>query len=127
MTPRISSFLVLGICAAVAVSGCRRKKSSAPEAPSPVEVSAAAPPAPAPSTTPAPAQSVTTHASNEAAYIQEMEQTLNDFLAEYIRAKKRTPKDINEMLSLRIITSMPPIPAGKKWVINQQTGKISAQ
>lgn len=78
-------------------------------------------------TTTAPATVVTTIASNQAAYEQEMAQTLNDFLADYIREKKRIPKDINEMISLKLITSVPALPAGKKWVINQQTGKISAQ
>lgn len=56
-----------------------------------------------------------------------MTQTLNDFLGDYIKQNKRIPRDINEMVSLKIITSIPVLPGGKKWVINQQTGKISAQ
>ena len=56
-----------------------------------------------------------------------MTQTLNDFLGDYIKRNKRIPKDINEMISLKIITSVPVLPGGKKWVINQQTGKICAQ
>ncbi len=56
-----------------------------------------------------------------------MTQTLNDLLGDYIREKKRVPRDIGEMMSLKIITSIPALPPGKKWVINQQTGKISAQ
>ena len=56
-----------------------------------------------------------------------MTSTLNDFLADYIRQHKRVPRDINEMMSLKLITSIPVLPGGKKWVINQQTGKISAQ
>ncbi len=31
------------------------------------------------------------------------------------------------MVSLKIITSIPALPGGKKWVIDQQTGKLSAQ
>ncbi len=52
---------------------------------------------------------------------------MNDLLADYIRKNKRTPKDIGEMMGLGIITSIPPAPPGKKWVINQQTGKVSAR
>jgi hypothetical protein len=56
-----------------------------------------------------------------------MTQTLNDFLGDYIRQHKRIPKDINEMVSLKIITSIPVLPGGRKWVIDPQSGKISAQ
>lgn len=77
---------------------------------------------------PAPAsQGGATRETHDAAYVQEMTSTLNDFLADYIREKKRVPRDINEMVSLKVITSIPVLPGGKKWVINQQTGKISAQ
>lgn len=77
---------------------------------------------------PAPAnQGGATRETHDATYIQEMTSTLNDFLGDYIREKKRVPKDINEMVSLKLITSIPVLPGGKKWVINQQTGKISAQ
>ncbi|MFM8468873.1 MAG: hypothetical protein ACKODH_02720 [Limisphaerales bacterium] len=56
-----------------------------------------------------------------------MTQTLNDFLGDYIKQKKRIPKDVSEMVGLKVITSVPVLPGGKKWVIDQQTGKISAQ
>ena len=68
-----------------------------------------------------------TRETHDAVYIQEMTSTLNDFLADYTRQHKRVPRDINEMLSLKLITSIPVLPGGKKWVIHQQTGKISAQ
>lgn len=123
--PTIS--LAVALLMALAATGCRRKSATPPPAAPPAEAPAApvaATPPPAPGT---PAPVVTTTASNQAAYEQEMTQTLNDFLADYIREKKRIPKDISEMVSLKIITSVPALPAGKKWVINQQTGKISAQ
>lgn len=123
--PTIS--LAVALLMALAATGCRRKSAIPPPAAPPAEAPAApvaATPPPAPGT---PAPVVTTTASNQAAYEQEMTQTLNDFLADYIREKKRIPKDISEMVSLKIITSVPALPAGKKWVINQQTGKISAQ
>ena len=56
-----------------------------------------------------------------------MTRTLNNYLGDYIRQHKRIPKDINEMVSLKIITSIPVLPGGRKWVIDQQTGKLSAQ
>jgi len=117
---------VVALCAMTALTGCRRRNNApAPtsaEAPSaPIAMPAGAPPA-------APAsQGGATRETHDATYIQEMTSSLNDFLADYIREKKRTPKDINEMVSLKIITSIPTLPGGKKWVINQQTGKISAQ
>lgn len=115
-------------CVALIAAGCRKRASVEATTSPPAEAPAApATPHPTPPPSgPAPAL-VTTQASNDAAYIQEMTQTLNDFLADYIREKKRVPKDINEMVSLKIITSIPVLPSGKKWVINQQTGKISAQ
>ena len=70
---------------------------------------------------------MSTRESKDAAYTLEMTQTLNDFLGDYIKQHKRIPKDINEMVSLKIITSVPVLPGGRKWVIDQQTGKISAQ
>ena len=133
--------LLLGICAVMLLPGCRRKQTVTPETPPPLEEiagteapdaasatgSAPGPAAPA-AFRPATAQEGgTTRESHNAAYIQEMTQTLNDFLADYIREKKRIPKDINEMVSLKLITSIPVLPGGKKWVINQQTGKLSAQ
>ena len=68
-----------------------------------------------------------TRETHDANYVQEMTSTLNDFLGDYIKQHKRVPKDINEMVALKLITSIPTLPGGKKWVINQQTGKISAQ
>ncbi len=106
--------------------GCRRGRNSAPPPAAstqavPVEMPAGAPP-------PAPVDAGgATRATHDAVYIQEMTSTLNDFLADYIRQHKRVPRDINEMMSLKLITSIPVLPGGKKWVINQQTGKISAQ
>ncbi len=120
--------LAAALSATVATVGCRKRQEvQAPAPPSEAPAVSVTPSAaPAPATGPAPSV-VTTKASNDAAYIQEMTQTLNDFLGDYIREKKRTPKDISEMVSLKIITSVPTLPAGKRWVINQQTGKISAQ
>jgi hypothetical protein len=122
-----TTILILA-CATLVFIGCRKRSAPVAAAPAPAESSATpAATAPAPqSGGPAPAL-VTTQASNDAAYIQEMTQTLNDFLADYIRQHKRVPRDINEMMSLKLITSIPVLPGGKKWVINQQTGKISAQ
>ncbi|NBV22816.1 MAG: hypothetical protein EBS05_12985 [Proteobacteria bacterium] len=70
---------------------------------------------------------MSTRESKDTAYTLEMTQTLNDFLGDYIRQHKRIPKDINEMVSLKIITSIPVLPGGRKWVIDPQSGKISAQ
>lgn len=125
-THALFAVTLLSLCSCL-LSGCRRDRgetgakpdSAAPAAP--VEMPAGAPPA-APA-----AQGGATRATHDEAYVQEMTQTLNDFLADYIREKKRVPKDINEMVSLKIITSIPVLPSGKKWIINQQTGKISAQ
>ena len=134
--PCLGSFLFAS--AALLFSGCDKKEAAPSQSPvvakpPPVAVTPAVAPVPAPPT-PAPVPvtpadpTVTTKASNDAAYIQEMTQTLNDMLADYIRANKRTPKDINEMISLKIITSIPVIPGGtKKWVIDQRTGKIAAK
>jgi hypothetical protein len=118
--------LVIALCALTALTACRRRSNAiapgATEAPSaPVAMPAGAPPA-APA-----AQGGATRETHDANYIQEMTSTLNDFLADYTRQHKRVPKDINEMMSLKLITSIPVLPGGKKWVINQQTGKISAQ
>ncbi len=128
MSNAFAAFLSVVLVASFLMAGCRKRKT--PAAPPPPAAEApAAPTTPAdaaPSGGPAPAL-VTTQASNDAAYIQEMTQTLDDFLADYIRQHKRVPKDINEMVSLKLITSIPVLPSGKKWVINQQTGKISAQ
>jgi len=128
MTPyRPTISLTVALLVVLSAAGCRRKSAAPPPVAPPAETPAApvaATPPPAPGT---PAPVVTTTASNQAAYEQEMTQTLNDFLGDYIREKKRIPKDINEMMSLKLITSIPVLPAGKKWVINQQTGKISAQ
>lgn len=125
----VSLILALSICTAVVVTGCRRKEVDAPESqPVPTE-----PPPTAASIQQQPTagativQGVSTIESKDSAYTQEMTQTLNDFLGDYIKQNKKTPKDINEMVSLKIITSIPVLPGGKKWVINQQTGKISAQ
>jgi hypothetical protein len=130
---RISLSFVLAI-AVFALPGCSRKKAEAPPpqaeapAPSPSPKTETGVPAPPPAeAAPAPEPAVTTKASNDSAYIKEMEQTLNEFLGDYVRANHRIPKDINEMLNLKIITSIPAVPAGKRWVIDQKTGKISAK
>lgn len=120
--------LIAAFTVIVATAGCRKRREAQASSP-PIEAPAApATPAALPPSASGPAPSVvTTQASNDAAYIQEMTQTLNDFLADYIREKKRIPRDVNEMVSLKLITSIPALPGGKKWVIKQQTGKISAQ
>lgn len=125
LLPRFISLLAVW-CAAWLLLACKR------DAPEPVPV--AAPPAPAqPASAPAPAPGqpappvVNTQESSDAAYIQETTQLLNDFLAEYKKTNTRIPKDVAEMVSLKIITSAPVLPGGKKWVIDQQTGKISAR
>ncbi len=127
MSP-VSSHLLLALClsAIFLTIGCKRQKSPEPGS-APAETAASAPPAPDPRPGQPPSAAVTTRASNDDAYIQEVSQTLNNFLGDYIKQKKRIPKDINEMVSLKIITSIPVLPGGKKWVIDQQTGKISAQ
>lgn len=125
---RSSLLLAIGISAAVIVVGCRRKKAAMPEPPLPPTEAPAAVATPPPLVTgSAPVQAVSSIASMDAAHTQEMTQTLNDFLGDYIKQHKRIPRDIAEMVSLKIITSVPVLPGGKKWVINQQTGKISAQ
>lgn len=124
-----SALVVLALGAFLLASACKRKGVVAPGTLPPVEAPTALatpPPASVPPSLP-PGTTVTTRESNDAAYIQEMTQTLNDFLGDYIKQHKRVPKDINEMVSLKLITSIPVLPGGKKWVINQQTGKISAQ
>lgn len=122
-----ASLLASSLCAIALVVGCKRRKAPEPPAPAPVEASAATSAAPAPQPgQPAPPVA-TTRESNDAAYTQEMTQTLNDFLGDYIKQKKRIPKDVSEMVGLKVITSVPVLPGGKKWVIDQQTGKISAQ
>lgn len=116
------------LCGIVLVAGCKRRQPSQPAPPPvPAEFPAVVPAVPAPQLGQPPPPAVSTRESHDSAYTLEMTQTLNDFLADYIREKKRIPKDISEMVSLKIITSVPVLPGGKKWVINQQTGKISAQ
>lgn len=124
----ITTISAVGILVVLASAGCRRKAAPPPSSAPPVEAAPVATASPNPASgASAPAPVVTTTASNQAAYEQEMAQTLNDLLGEYIREKKRIPKDVAEMANLRLITSVPALPPGKKWVINQQTGKISAQ
>ncbi|MBI3877095.1 MAG: hypothetical protein HY300_14255 [Verrucomicrobia bacterium] len=123
--PTFSASLPLCCCAALLLLACK------PDVPAPVAPPAVAPaPAaamPAPATgQPAPPV-VTTRESNDDAYTKEMTQTMNEFLGEYIKANKRIPKDVGEMVGLKIITSVPMLPGGKKWVIDQQTGRISAK
>lgn len=131
-----SSFLLpLCLGAAVFAAGCKPGQTPDPEPPAPVRPRAPAPAsAPKPATPPAsvaqpgpPPAAVSPRESNDAAYTREMTQTLNDFLGDYIKQNKRIPKDTDEMLRLKIITSVPPVPGGGKWVIDQQTGKISAR
>ncbi len=120
-----SWLLALCLASVVTVTACKRRKATEP-VPVPAGTPAPAAPAPAqPGQPPPPA--ISTRESNDAAYIQEVTQTLNNFLGDYIRQHKRIPKDINEMVSLKIITSIPVLPGGKKWVIDQQTGKLSAK
>lgn len=116
--------LLLGVALTI---GCRRSRT---DTPSPEAAGTPAAPVPMPAGAPPaalPSQGGATRETHDATYIQEMTSTLNDFLADYIRQHKRVPKDINEMVSLKIITSVPVLPGGKKWVIDQQTGKISAR
>ena len=130
-----SLLLPVGLCVLVLVAGCRREPTPAPApaAPAaPAEVPGPAVATPQPGQPPPPI--VSTIESKDTAYTQEMVQTLNDFLGDYIKQHKRVPRDIAEMVNLKIITSVPVLPGGKKWVIggkkwviNQQTGKISAQ
>lgn len=120
-----SLFLPVALCVIVLGAGCRRKPTPEPAPAAPAEVTSPAVVAPQPDQPPP--LIVSTIESKDTAYTQEMVQTLNDFLGDYIQQHKRIPKDINEMKSLKIITSIPVLPGGKKWVINQQTGKISAQ
>lgn len=123
--PSLRGLVVLA-CTVVVLTGCRRSSkasaTTATEGPAaPIAMPAGAPPA-------APAnQGGATRETHDAAYIQEMTSTLNDFIADYARQNKRVPKDVGEMVSLKLITSIPVLPGGKKWVVNQQTGKISAQ
>lgn len=119
------SLLLLALSVGLSI-GCRRGRNSTP----PPDAATQAVPVEMPAGAPPPASvdaGGATRATHDAVYIQEMTSTLNDFLADYIRQHKRVPRDINEMVSLKLITSIPTLPGGKKWVINQQTGKISAQ
>jgi hypothetical protein len=120
-----SLLLPVGLGVLVLVAGCRREPTPAPAPAAPAEVPGPALAPPQPGQAPPPV--VSTIESKDTAYTQEMVQTLNDFLGDYIKQHKRVPRDIAEMVNLKIITSVPVLPGGKKWVINQQTGKISAQ
>ena len=120
-----SLLLSVGLCVLVLVAGCRREPTPAPAPAAPAEVPGPAVATPQPGHPPPPI--VSTIESKDTAYTQDMVQTLNDFLGDYIKQHKRVPRDIAEMVNLKIITSVPVLPGGKKWVINQQTGKISAQ
>lgn len=120
-----SLLLPVGLSVLVLVAGCRRKPTPAPAPAAPAEVPSPAVATPQPGQPPPPF--VSTIESKDTAYTQEMTQTLNDFLGDYIKQHKRVPRDVAEMISLKIITSIPVLPGGKKWLINQQTGKISAQ
>ncbi|MSU26381.1 MAG: hypothetical protein EXS27_00495 [Pedosphaera sp.] len=114
------------LCAIILAAGCRRKQPDQP-VPKPVEAPVVAPAVIAPPPGQPPPPIVSTRESHDTSYALEMTQTLNDFLGDYIKQHKRIPRDIAEMVNLKIITSVPVLPGGKKWVINQQTGKISAQ
>lgn len=50
---------------------------------------------------------------------------MNMLLGEYVAEHKRIPKDVNEMVAWKIISKVPPPPAGKRYVIDQSNGRIS--
>lgn len=122
--------LVIVLSVAVFGTGCRRKKAEtdvAPPMPSKAPAAIAMAPALPPIGDTTPVQKISTPESLDSDYTAEMADSLNSFLGDYIRANKRIPKDLNEMVSLKIITSIPPVPGGKQWVIDQRTGRISAR
>ena len=127
MKPFARSFLLLALGAVMLVVGCRRKMAIEPVPAASGDAPMVEPVAPAPQPGQPPPAIVSTRETKDTAYAQEMAQTLNDFLGDYIKQHKRIPRDINEMMSLKIITSVPVLPNGKQWVIDQRTGKISAR
>ena len=85
-----SLLLPVGLCVLVLVAGCRREPTPAPAPAAPAEVPGPALAPPQPGQAPPPI--VSTIESKDTAYTQEMVQTLNDFLGDYIKQHKRVPR-----------------------------------
>jgi hypothetical protein len=104
--------------AAVLLAGCGEKSPPPAAAPSP-EPAAQVEATSAPATAPVVAASGNAEADTTATLAM-LTQTLRRFSAE----KQRVPASLNELISARYLTSLPPAPAGKKFAINPKRVEV---
>lgn len=53
------------------------------------------------------------------------EKVLNRALEIYVEGMgKPAPKDLNELVQAKVLQTIPPAPAGRKWVFDPKQGKI---
>ena len=52
--------------------------------------------------------------------------SINQAIQLFYAQEDRFPKDLNELAAKHYIASVPPAPAGARWVYNPQTGEIKA-
>jgi hypothetical protein len=113
------------------LSGCgKSKKPETPQAAPPEQaVSAEAIAAPAPPAPPHPSQAPAESGDRPIpANMQDVSldlESLNIILDNYYTAYEKVPKDINDMIRLKLIKRAPTPPPGKKYVIDPKKHKIN--
>ncbi|MBI3874547.1 MAG: hypothetical protein HY300_00955 [Verrucomicrobia bacterium] len=49
---------------------------------------------------------------------------MNSILSDYMSESRKTPKDMEEMVRLKLIRAIPAAPPGKKYVLDQNKRRV---
>jgi len=118
---------VFSLCAVLALGACKPKPEPPP--PTPVEPKAppsgtvsllppsdnSAPPPPSAESAPVRAETTRTEPPPEENNVNE---TLTSIIRDFYDSNGRLPKDIQELVTLRLISKIPEAPPGKKFVLD---------
>jgi hypothetical protein len=118
---------ILAISALACLAACKKPE---PLPPAPVTVTPAPNASrmenPAAPTPPPVAQAPTPEAGKEVD-LEEARAALNQAMRTWFLTRPNPPRDLNELVAAKLISSIPPPPPGKKWVPDARTMSVSAK
>jgi hypothetical protein len=125
----VKTILFIALMASFGLAGCGKKASPPPPASArqdagvvSVESTLNAPPTPAPP--PAPGQQISANAPTD---LPEQEKSLTELtvaLQTYMQVSSNYPKDLNDLVKIKLLKKMPVPPPGKKFAIDRQNIRV---